>query len=90
MGNAAVLVAMRFLSKRDAGELKQILRTEKQSKTMVDRARNLVNQTPAETVCKEIASKYLSQAKSHLSTLKSSSSTNALARLADLVVERSF
>jgi geranylgeranyl diphosphate synthase, type I len=90
MGNAVVLVAMRFLSKRNAAELRDILRIEKMSHKTVVRARNLVNETPAETVCREIASKYLSEAKNHLLTLKKSTSTAALARLADLVVERSF
>jgi geranylgeranyl diphosphate synthase, type I len=90
MGNAAVLVAMRFLSKRNASELRDILRTEKLSQRMVDRARSLVNSTPAETVCREIASNYLSQAKNHLSILKKSTSTSDLGRLANLVVERSF
>jgi geranylgeranyl diphosphate synthase, type I len=90
MGNAAVLIAMRFLSKRSASELRDILRTERLSQRMVDRARSLVNSTPAETVCREIASNYLSQAKNHLLILKKSTSTSDLGRLANLVVERSF
>ncbi len=90
MGNAAVLVAMRFLSRRKESELREILRTEKLSQRMVERARNLVNNTPAETVCREIASKYLSEAKNHLSTLRESTSRRNLARLADLIVARSF
>ena len=90
MGNAAVLVAMRFLSKKDGSELREILRSEKVSAKMVDRARKLVNETPAESVCHEIAGKYLSQAKNHLSVLRDTKSKSDLARLADLVIERSF
>jgi geranylgeranyl pyrophosphate synthase len=57
---------------------------------MVTRARSLVNKTPAERECKEIAMKYLEDAKTSLSVLKPSPFKDALSDLADQIVARSY
>jgi geranylgeranyl pyrophosphate synthase len=90
LGNAAILVALRFLSSRERRELKRIIGSEKVSKQMVTRARRLVNKTPAERECKEIASKYLENAKTSLSVLRPSRFKDALSDLADQIVARSY
>jgi geranylgeranyl diphosphate synthase type I len=90
LGNAAILVAMRFLSRKDRQELNKIIRSERVSKQMVTRARSLVNKTPAERECKEIAMKYLEDAKTSLSVLKPSPFKDALSDLADQIVARSY
>jgi geranylgeranyl diphosphate synthase type I len=90
LGNAAILVALRFLSRKDRQELKKIVGSEKVSKQMVTRARSLVNKTPAEKECKEIAMKYLEDAKASLSVLKPSPFRDALSDLADQIVARSY
>ena len=90
LGNAAILVAMRFLSSRDRRELKKIIRSERVSNQMVTRARVLVNKTPAEKECEEIAMKYLADAKASLSILKPSPSKFALCDLADQIVARTY
>ncbi len=90
LGNAAVLVALRFLSSEDRRELKKIIGSETVSKRMVARARSLVNKTPAERECKEIALKYLEDAKTSLSALKPSQFKDSLSDLADQVVARTY
>jgi geranylgeranyl pyrophosphate synthase len=70
--------------------LKKIVGSEKVSKQMVTRARSLVNKTPAEKECKEIAMKYLEDAKASLSVLKPSPFRDALSDLADQIVARSY
>ncbi|HET7404895.1 MAG TPA: polyprenyl synthetase family protein [Candidatus Bathyarchaeia archaeon] len=90
LGNAVVLVAMRFLSLKKRRELARILATEKVSKTMRKRAITLVNETPAERDCREIAMKYLQDAKDQLSILPGSSYKTGLLKLADEVVARSY
>lgn len=90
LGNAAILVAMRFLPPRKKSELMKILATEKATKKMIQQARTLVNGTPAERDCREIAMKYLQDAKSQLSTLPSTSYRTGLLKLADEVVARSY
>jgi geranylgeranyl diphosphate synthase, type I len=90
LGNAAILVALRFLSARERRELKKIIGSEKVSKQMVTRARRLVNKTPAEGECKEIASRYLENAKTSLSVLRPSRFKDALSDLADQIVARSY
>jgi geranylgeranyl diphosphate synthase, type I len=90
MGNAAILVAMRYLSPKDGRELKKIIGTERVSKRMVAKARGIVNRTPAEKECKEIAMKYLDDAKTSLSVLKPSRFKGALCELADQIVARSY
>jgi geranylgeranyl diphosphate synthase, type I len=90
LGNAAVLVAMRFLSQRERLELKKIIRSERISRQMVARAITLVNMTPAEKECKEIAMTYLRDAKKSLSILKPSPFKESLSSLADQIVARSY
>jgi geranylgeranyl diphosphate synthase, type I len=90
MGNAAILVAMRYLSPKDGRELKKIIGTERVSKRMVTKARGIVNKTPAEKECKEIAMKYLDDAKTSLSVLRPSRFKDALSELADQIVARSY
>lgn len=90
LGNAALLVAMRFLSRRDRLELKNIVSSEKVSKRMLTRARNIVSMTPAERECKEIAMSYLEDAKRSLSILMPSTFKDSLANLADQIVARSY
>ena len=90
LGNAAILVALRFLSRSDREELKKIIGSERVSKQMVMMARNMVNKTPAERECREIALKYLEDAKTSLSVLKPSPFRDALCNLADQVVARSY
>src|SRR6266446_3627080 len=90
LGNAAILVALRFLSQKDRQELKKIIGSERVSKLMVKKARNMVNKTPTEGECREIAMKYLEDARKSLSVLKPSSFREALSDLADQVVARSY
>jgi len=90
LGNAAILVALRFLSRKDREELKKIIGSEGVSKQMVTRARGLVNKTPAEKECKEIAVKYLEDAKRSLSVLKPSPFKDALSDLAYQILARSY
>jgi len=90
LGNAAILVAMRFLPRKDRLELKKIIGSERVSRQMVARARGIVNKTPAERECKEIAMKYLEDAKTSLFVLKPSPFQDALSDLADQIVARSY
>jgi geranylgeranyl diphosphate synthase, type I len=90
LGNAAILVALRFMTERKQTELKRILRSERVSNAMVARARSLVNETPAESDCKDIAVKYLEDAKKHLAVLKESTYERELSNLADEIVTRSY
>src|SRR3989441_1656488 len=53
LGKTAILVAMRFLPRKDRLELKKIIGSEGVSRQMVARARGIVNKTPAERECKE-------------------------------------
>ena len=57
---------------------------------MLKKARSMVNKTPAERECREIAMKYLEDAKASLSVLKPSPFRDALSDLADQVVARSY
>ncbi len=90
LGNAAILVALRFLSKRKGLELRRILSREKVTSAMASRARALVAATPAEQDCTEIALHYLEGAKKRLAILKDSSYRAGLSNLADDIVSRSF
>ncbi len=90
LGNAAILVAIKFLPKSGKSELASILASERVSPRMKSRARALVMSTPAETVCREIGLKYLQDAKNHLNSLKDSVYKEDLALLADQIVTRSF
>src|SRR5437660_8181742 len=90
LGNAAILIALRFLSRKDREELKKIVGSERVSTQMLKKARSMVNKTPAERECREIAMKYLEDAKASLSVLKPSPFKVALSDLADQVVARSY
>ncbi|MBO0888550.1 polyprenyl synthetase family protein [Candidatus Bathyarchaeota archaeon] len=90
LGNAVILVALRFLSERKRSELKKILSSEKITSNMVARATALVEETPAEADCKEIAVKFLEDAKKHLGVLKESPYKHELSGLADKIAARSF
>ena len=90
LGNAAILVAMRFLPRRERLELKKIIGSERVTKQMVTRAVSIVNMTPAEKDCREIAMRYLEESKRSLSVLKPSPFREALSDLADQVVARSY
>jgi geranylgeranyl diphosphate synthase, type I len=90
LGNAVTLTALRYLSQRKKSEILAALRSEKVSQTMMMRARKLVMDTPAERDCREIAEKYLNEAKAHLSVLGKSVYRDGLATLSDAIVSRTF
>jgi len=90
LGNAAILVAMRFLPTKKRAELAKILASERVSKALVRRAIALVNETPAERDCRAIAMKYLEDAKDQLAILPGSSYKTGLLKLADEVIARSY
>ena len=90
LGNAAILVAMRFLPRKERLELMKIIGSERVSKQMVKRAISILNMTPAEKECREIAMRYLDDAKKSLLALKPSHFRDALSDLADQVVARSY
>jgi geranylgeranyl diphosphate synthase, type I len=90
LGNAVILVASRYLSPRDRQVLNKIIGSERVSSQMVTKAKELVNKTPAEEECKEIAMKYLENAKTSLSVLRPSPFRDALSDLADQIVARSY
>ena len=90
LGNAAIIVALRFLSAKKRSELRRILSSERISHKMVTRARAIVSETPAETDCRQIAVKYVEEAKKHLTALKESSYRQELSRLAEEIVARSY
>lgn len=90
LGNAVILVALKFLTEEKRSELKRILRSEKVSGKLVARAVSLVQETPAERDCREIAIKYLEEAKKQLAILDESSYSHELANLADKIVARSY
>jgi geranylgeranyl diphosphate synthase, type I len=90
LGNAVTLTALRYLPRDRKSEVLKTLRSEKVSRAMMVRARGLIMETPAEHDCREIAEKYLQEAKAHLSVLGSSSYREGLARLSEAVVSRTF
>ncbi len=90
LGNAVILTALRYLPQAKKSEILTTLRSEKVSQAMVIRARQLVMETPAENDCREIASKYLQEAKAHLSVLGNSVYRDGLATLSEAIVSRTF
>lgn len=90
LGNAVVLVSLRFLPPKKRAQLLRILRSKDVSRTMAYEAVSLMAQTPAENDCRAIAAKYLEEAKRHLNLLKPSKYREALLNLADGVVTRSY
>jgi geranylgeranyl diphosphate synthase, type I len=90
LGNAVILVAMRYLSPEDRRALKKIIGSGRVSSRMVTKAKKLVNKTPAAEECKEVAMKYLEDAKNSLSVLRPSPFRDSLSDLADQIVLRSY
>jgi geranylgeranyl diphosphate synthase type I len=90
LGNAVILTALRYLPGRKKSEILATLRSEQVSQTMMMRARQLVMETPAEKDCREIAEKYLNEAKAHLFVLRKSAYREGLATLSDAIVLRTF
>ena len=90
LGNAVILTALRYLPRAKKSEIFTSLRSEKVSQAMVMNARRLVMETPAEKDCREIAEKYLHEAKNHLSVLRESVYRDGLATLSEAIVSRTF
>jgi geranylgeranyl diphosphate synthase type I len=90
LGNAVILTALRYLPRTKKSEILATLRSERVSQAMMIRARQLVMETPAEKDCKEIAEKYLNEAKAHLTVLRKSIYSEGLATLSDAIVSRTF
>ena len=90
LGNAVILTALRYLPRTKKSELLATLRSENVSQAMLRRARQLVRETPAEKDCREIAGKYLQEAKAHLSVLGKSVYRDGLATLSEAIVSRTF
>lgn len=90
LGNAVILTALRYLPRSKKFEVLTTLRSEKVSHAMVMRARQLVMETPAEKDCREVAEKYLREAKAHLYVLRGSAYRDGLATLSEAIVSRTF
>jgi geranylgeranyl diphosphate synthase, type I len=90
LGNAAILMALRYLPRHKKSEILTTLRSGKVSQAMVMRARRLVMETPAEKDCREIAGRYLYEAKAHLSILGKSIYRDGLATLSEAIISRTF
>jgi geranylgeranyl diphosphate synthase, type I len=90
LGNAAILVALRFMNRNNRHQLMSILRSSRVSPKMARMARSLIRETPAENVCREIARSFSTEAKEHLSVIKESSSKRGLELLCDEMVNRRF
>jgi len=90
LGNAAILIGMKYLPSKEKNELKQTLATPTVSRSRASRAVELIGKTPAELECKQIANKYLEDAKKHLNSLDGSKYVRALSDLADRVMSRTF
>ena len=90
LGNAVVLTALRYLPRAKKSEVLAILRSQRVSETLMKRARLLIMETPAEKDCREIAERYLNEAKTHLSVLPRYAYRDGLASLSDAIVSRTF
>ena len=90
LGNAAVLMAIRYLSRREKQELEGILKSPDVSRSKALRAVELISKTPAELACKQVASRYLEEAKEHLSSLTDSKYVASLSDLGDRVIGRAY
>lgn len=90
LGNAVILTALKYLPRAKKSEILTTLRSEKVSQAMVIRARQLVMESPAENDCREIAGKYLQEAKAHLSVIGESAYRDGLATLSEAIVSRTF
>ena len=90
LGNAVILTALKYLPRPKKSAILTILRTKRVSKATMMKARQLVMETPAERDCREIAERYLTEAKAHLSVLRRSVYREGLAVLSDAIVSRTF
>ncbi len=90
LGNAAILVGLRFLSSKERKEFTNILRARNVSKVMAEKARRLIVKTPAELACREAARAYLDDAKHQLSILQDSNYKESLLQLSDAFVARTY
>lgn len=90
LGNAAVLMAMRYLPRREKQELEGILRSPYVSPVRANKAVRLISKTPAELECKQVASRYLQEAKEHLGSLEDSKYVVSLSDLGDRVIARAY
>ena len=90
LGNAVILTGLQYLPQKKKSEILKTLRSEKVSLTMMTQTKRLIMGTPAEGDCREIAEKYLAQAKAHLSVLGPSVFRDGLSALSDAVVSRTF
>ncbi len=90
LGNAAVLTAIRYLSRKDGDELENILKSPRVSRGQAARAIHLVAKTPAELECRQIASLYLQEAKEQLSSLADSKYVVSLSELGDRIIARAY
>jgi geranylgeranyl diphosphate synthase type I len=90
LGNAAILVGLRFLSPTNRREFMEIIRSRNISKGMAERARQLIVKTPAEIACREVARRYLDDAKNQLSVLQDSSYKESLMQLSDRFLSRTY
>ncbi len=90
LGNAAILVGLRFLSPGERREFTRILRSRNVSKEMAEKARKLIAETPVEVACREVARTYLDDAKNQLSILRDSSYKESLLQLSDRFASRNY
>ena len=90
LGNAAVLMAIKYLPGREKEELEAILRSPDVSRGRALRAVELISKTPAELECNQVASRYLQEAKEHLSSLADSKYVASLSDLGDRVIARAY
>ncbi len=90
LGNAAILVALRYMSPRRKAEFLGILRARRVTRGLAERARWLVAGTPAEVECRGIAKTYLQRAKEHLAFVEEPEHRRSLELLAELVVAREY
>jgi len=90
LGNAAILMAMKYLHEKDKAELQGILTSPRVSGRQAAKAKQLVMKTPAELACKQIASEYLQEAKEHLTVLGRSRYAVTLSDFGDRVIKRAF
>lgn len=90
LGNAVILVALRYMTPRRRTDLLNILRNENVSQVVARRAQVLIAQTPAEVECREVARSYLRNANKHLADLRESGHKRSLEILSNLIVSRKF
>jgi geranylgeranyl diphosphate synthase type I len=90
LGNAVVLVGMKFLSRKDRQKLMSILETKKVSRRLAEHARRMIMETPAEETCREIAKSYSAKALLQLENIRESRYKRGLVSLCNSMVNRSF